>query len=107
MFFNPAGDEAIATGYYFDINEVTLYQVDKQSGYLGPDKVIPLTVSDKNKEYAAFSHFVVWLDNRYAITSTQQTGPTSLTPTGFKVVGPSVWLIDAAEGKAVMIIGAR
>lgn len=105
VFFNPAGDEAIATGYYFDINEVTLYQVDKQSGYLRPDKVIPLTVSEKNKEYAAFSHFVVWLDNRYAITSTQQTGPTSLTPTGFKVVGPSVWLIDAAEGKAVMIIG--
>ncbi|MGI0016501.1 MAG: hypothetical protein ACREBU_24025, partial [Nitrososphaera sp.] len=56
------------------------------------------------KEYAAFSHFVVWLDNRYAITSTQQAGPTSLTPTGFKVVGPSVWLIDAAEGKANMII---
>jgi len=104
VFFNPAGDEAIATGYYFDINEVTLYQVDKESGYLRPDKVIPLTVSEKNKEYAAFSHFVVWLDNRYAITSTQQTGPTSLTPTGFKVVGPSVWLIDAAEGKAVMII---
>jgi DNA-binding beta-propeller fold protein YncE len=105
VFFNPAGDHAIATGYYFDINEVTLYQVDKRSGYLKPDKVIPLTVSEKNKEYAAFSHFVAWLDNRYAITSTQQTGPTSLTPTGFKVVGPSVWLIDAAEGKAVMIIG--
>ncbi|MGI0016502.1 MAG: hypothetical protein ACREBU_24030, partial [Nitrososphaera sp.] len=50
VFFNPTGDLAIATGYYFDINEVTLYQVDKESGYLRPDKVIPLTVSEKNKE---------------------------------------------------------
>lgn len=105
VFFNPAGDKAIATGYYFDLNEITLYKVDKTTGYLKPDKVIPLTVNEKNKEYAAFSHFIYWLDNRYALTSTQQTGPTSLTPAGFKVVGPSVWLIDAAEGKAVMILG--
>ncbi|MGH8646379.1 MAG: hypothetical protein ACREX4_18730 [Gammaproteobacteria bacterium] len=105
VFFNPAGDLAISTGFYFDINEVTLYQVDKQSGHLKPEKAIPLTVSEKNKEYAAFSHFVYWLDNRYALTSTQQIGNTSLTPAGFTVIGPSVWLIDAHEGKAAMIIG--
>lgn len=63
------------------------------------------TVSEKNKEYAAFSHFVYWLDNCYAITSTQQIGNTSLTPAEFKVIGPSVWLIDAHDGKAIMIIG--
>ena len=105
VFFNPTGTAALGTGYHFDINYVTLYSVDVQSGYLQLQKVIPLTVSEKNKEYAAFSHFVVWLDDRYAITSTQQTGPTSLTPRGFKVVGPSVWLVDAVEGKARMIIG--
>ena len=105
VFFNPAGDLAISTGFYFDLNEVTLYKVDKQSGYLEPEKAIPLTVNEKRKEYAAFSHFVYWLDNRYAITSTQQIGNTSLTPAGFKVIGPSVWLIDAHEGKSTMIIG--
>ena len=83
----------------------TLYKVDKQTGNLTIDKVIPLTVNEKNKEYAAFTHFVWWLDDRYAITSSQQTGNTSLTPTGFKVIGPSVWLIDAVQGKGTMIIG--
>ncbi|MGH8645266.1 MAG: hypothetical protein ACREX4_12705 [Gammaproteobacteria bacterium] len=84
---------------------MTLYKVDQQSGYLKPEKAIPLTVNEKKKEYTAFSHFVYWLDNRYAITSTQQIGNTSLTPIGFTVIGPSVWLIDAREGKATMIIG--
>jgi hypothetical protein len=66
----------MASGYYFDINEVTLYRVDKQTGNLTIDKVIPLTVNAKNKEYAAFTHFVWWLDDRYAITSSQQKGNT-------------------------------
>jgi DNA-binding beta-propeller fold protein YncE len=105
VFFNPSGDLAMATGYYYDMNEMTLYKVDKQTGNLTLDKVVPLTVSEKDKEYAAFTHFVWWLDDRYAVTGTQQTGNTSLTPTGWKVVGPSVWLIDAVEGKGKMIIG--
>jgi hypothetical protein len=105
VFFNPAGDLALATGYFYDINEVTLYKVDKKTGNLTIDKVIPLTISEKDKQYAAFTHFVWWLDDRYAITSSQQTGNTSLTPTGWKVIGPSVWLIDAVEGKGKMIIG--
>ena len=105
VFFNPSGDLAMATGYFYDMNEVTLYKVDKKTGNLTIDKVIPLTISEKDKEYAAFTHFVWWLDDRYAVTSTQQTGNTSLTPTGWKVIGPSVWLIDAVEGKGKMIIG--
>ena len=105
VFFNPSGDLAMATGYYYDMNEMTLYKVDKQTGNLTLDKVVPLTVSEKDKEYAAFTHFVSWLDDRYAITSTMQTANTSLTPTGWKVIGPSVWLIDAVEGKGKMIIG--
>ena len=105
VFFNPSGDLAMATGYYYDMNEMPLYKVDKQTGDLTLDKVVPLTVSEKDKEYAAFTHFVWWLDDRYAITSTMQTGSTSLTPTGWKVIGPSVWLIDAVEGKGKMIIG--
>jgi hypothetical protein len=105
VFFNPSGDLAMATGYYYDMNEVTLYKVNKETGNLTIDKVVPLTISEKDKEYAAFTHFVWWLDDRFAVTGTQQTGNTSLTPTGWKVVGPSVWLIDAVEGKGKMIIG--
>ena len=105
VFFNPSGDLAMATGYYYDMNEVTLYKVDKKTGNLTIDKVIPLTISEKDKEYAAFTHFVWWLDDRHAVTGTQQAGNTSLTPTGWKVIGPSVWLIDAVEGKGKMIIG--
>lgn len=37
VFFNPAGELAISTGFYFDLNEVTLYQVDKRSGHLKPE----------------------------------------------------------------------
>jgi DNA-binding beta-propeller fold protein YncE len=105
VFFNPSGDLAMASGYYFDMNEMPIYKVDKQTGNLTIDKVVPLTVSEKDKEYAAFTHFVWWLDDRYAITSTMQKGNTSLTPTGWKVIGPSVWLIDVVEGKGKMIIG--
>src|SRR4029077_5203304 len=47
VFFNPAGDLALATGYFYDINEVTLYKVDKKTGNLTIDKVIPLTISEK------------------------------------------------------------
>jgi DNA-binding beta-propeller fold protein YncE len=105
VFFNPSGDLAIATGYYYDMNEMTVYKVDKETGNLTIEKVIPLTISEKDKEYAAFTHFVWWLDDRLAVTGTQQTGNTSLTPIGWKVIGPSVWLIDAIEGKGKMIIG--
>jgi len=105
VFFNPSGDLAMATGYYYDMNEVTLYKVDKNTGNLTIDKVIPLTISENDKQYAAFTHFVWWLDDRYAITDSQQTGNTSLTPTGWKVIGPSIWLIDVVEGKGKMIIG--
>ena len=105
VFFNPSGDLAMATGYYYDMNEMTLFKVDKDTGNLTIDKVIPLTISENDKEYAAFTHFVWWLDDRYAVTGTQQMGNTSLTPTGWKVIGPSVWLIDAVEGKGKMIIG--
>ena len=105
VYVNPSGNIALGTGYYFDINFLTSYRVDPKTGALKLDKLIPLMIDEKRKEYAAFTHFVIWLDDRYAITSSQQMGPTSLTPKGFNVVGPSVWLVDASEGRARMIIG--
>lgn len=105
VFINPAGTRALGTGYYFDLNFVTVYDVDGESGDLRPQDVVWLTVDEREKSYAAMTHFVDWLDDRWAITASQQTGPTSLTPGGFQVVGPSVWLVDAVEGTGRMIIG--
>lgn len=105
VFINPSGTKAIGTGYYFDLDFVTVYDVDGESGDLRPREVVWLTVDEREKSYAAMTHFVDWLDDRWAITGSQQTGPTSLTPGGFEVVGPSVWLVDAVEGTGHMIIG--
>ncbi|HUP02099.1 MAG TPA: hypothetical protein VM737_11335 [Gemmatimonadota bacterium] len=103
VFFNPSGTRAISTGYYFDLYYVTLFRVDPQLGDLEPARVIAL-LDDDERTYAAMTHFVEWLDDRRALTATQQVGPTSLTPTGTSVMGPSVWLIDAEEGTARMVI---
>ena len=83
----------------------TLTVKEQGDGPVSTAAISTATISEKDKQYAAFTHFVWWLDDRYAITSTQQTGDTSLTPAGWKVIGPSVWLIDAVEGKGKMIIG--
>ena len=75
VFFNPNGTLAFtAPGYYYDMNQVILFKVNEQDGNLTVDKVLsPPRVSEENKEYAAFTHFVIWLDNRRPITSSQQT----------------------------------
>lgn len=103
VFLNPSGTLAIANPYFYDRDDVPVFRVDAETGGLLPEKVIRLALSDR--EHAAWTHFVDWLDDRYAITATQQLGPTSLTPTGKTVIGPSVWLLDAKEGTARMIIG--
>ena len=75
----------------------------------------PVEVKLKSEsQYAAFPHFVTWIDDSTAITSTQQLGPTSFTPDNAKIIGPSVWLIDTnkigsdteypTEDSATMII---
>ena len=105
VFPNPSGTAAIGTGYYYDLNFVTVYEVDGDTGNLDPRHVVWLTVDEEKKAYSAMTHFVDWLDDRMAIIGSQQTGPTSLTPAGFEVVGPSVWLVDAQDGTAQMIVG--
>jgi hypothetical protein len=105
VFPNPSGHLALGTGYYFDLNAVTLFEVNATSGGLRLAAVVPLVIDEKRKQYAAFSHFVAWVDDRYAVTGTQQLGPTSLTPTGFTVVGPTVFVIDAVSKTARLLIG--
>ena len=91
VFFNPSGDKALAPKYHFEGNYLVLFDVDKETGQLSnPVKVI----LGSESQYAAFPHFVTWIDDTTAITSTQQLGPTSLTPDNAEIIGPSVWLIN-------------
>jgi hypothetical protein len=64
-----------------------------------------VTASARSSRSRARSGLLYWLDDRYAVTASQQLGPTSLTPAGQTVIGPSVWLVDAQQGTARMIIG--
>ncbi|MCV2884603.1 hypothetical protein OE749_07840 [Aestuariibacter sp. AA17] len=103
IFFNESGTLGLSTGYYYDDTDVDLYSVDKKTGKLTLEKVIPL--GDENAK-AAFTHFNVWLDERYVVTASMQFGPTSLTPAGQDIIPPSVWVIDAWEGTAKKILDA-
>ena len=85
--------------------------MDKETGQLSNPVEVKL---GSESQYAAFPHFVTWIDDSTAITSTQQLGPTSFTPDNAKIIGPSVWLINTnkigsdteypTEGSATMII---
>jgi hypothetical protein len=111
VFFNPSGDKALAPHYFFDGNHLVSFDVNKETGqFSNPVEVILGTES----QYAAFPHFVTWMNDTSAITSTQQIGPTSITPDNAKIIGPSVWLINTnkiepnkdnkTESAATMII---
>jgi hypothetical protein len=96
VFFNPSGDKALSPHYFFEGNHLHLFDVNNETGEL----TNPVEISLGNKTaYAAFPHFVTWINNTHAITSTQQLGPTSATPNNTKVIGPSVWLIDTVIAK--------
>ncbi len=100
--FSPSGALALGTGYFYDHEEVDLYKVNNDTGSLKHLKTIRLR---EGNDYAAFTHYTVWLDDRFALTAAMQLGSTSLTPSGVDVIGPSVWLLDTRKGKAEMIIG--
>jgi hypothetical protein len=96
VFFNPAGNKALSPHYFFEGNHLHLFDVNNETGEL----TNPVEIGLGNETaYAAFPHFVTWINNTHAITSTQQLGPTSATPNSTKVIGPSVWLIDTETAK--------
>jgi DNA-binding beta-propeller fold protein YncE len=99
--FNSSGTIGLGTGYTYDENEIDVYRADQVTGSLSHEGVIKLGT---DTEYAAFTHFTVWLNNRYALTASMQFGPTSLTPPGASVIGPSVWLLDTYNFTASKII---
>ncbi|QBQ55428.1 hypothetical protein [Nitrosococcus wardiae] len=102
IMFNKSGTLGLGTGYFFDNNVIDLYKVNRENGQLEAVKQIML---GNERRHAAFSHYVFWLDERYAITASMQFDKTSLTPpTTRRIIPPSVWLIDAWEGTATRII---
>ncbi|MCE2572965.1 hypothetical protein [Motilimonas eburnea] len=102
VFFNKSGTLGLSTGYYYDDGDIDLFEVDKKTGALTLKKKIRL--GDEHA-YAAFTHFNTWIDERYAVTASMQFGPTSNTPEGVGIIPPSIWMIDAWEGKAWPILG--
>jgi len=104
IVFNKSGSLGLGSGYFFDNNVIDLYKANRRTGALKAKKKIKLGDDDN---YAAFSHYVYWLDERYAVTATMQFDKTSLTPESTtSVIPPSCWLIDAWEGTATQIISA-
>ncbi|KFI21547.1 YncE family protein [Nitrosococcus oceani] len=102
VMFNKSGTLGLGTGYFFDNSVIDLYKTNRETGQLEAVKQIML---GNERKHAAFSHYVFWLDERYALTASMQLGKTSLTPpTTRKIIPPSVWMIDAWEGTATRII---
>jgi DNA-binding beta-propeller fold protein YncE len=100
--FNPSGSRALGTGYYYDLNEIDVYKANKGKCDLQYVRSIRL---GNDEAYAAWTHYTYWLNNKFALTATMQFGPTSLTPWGATIIGPSVWLLDVPKGRAKQIIG--
>jgi hypothetical protein len=100
--FNDAGTIGLGVGYDYDMSEVRVYSANRRTGNIKVKSTIRL---GDDTSYAAMAHYAVWLDNRYAYVGTMQVGPTSLTPSGTQIIGPSIWLIDAELGKATRVIG--
>jgi len=100
--FNKSGSIGLGTGYFFDNSMIDVYQPNRKTGELD---VIGQIRLGTEKRHAAFTHFVYWLDERFALTATMQLDKTSLTPATTKeIIPPSVWLLDTVEGTATKII---
>jgi len=95
--FNDAGTLGLGTGYYYDHNEIDLYSPNRETGQLTHISSVKL---EQGNNYAAFTHHMIWRDNRYILTGSLQFGPTSLTPEGKNIIGPSIWLIDTLNPSA-------
>lgn len=102
IYFNPSGRIGLSAPYQFDLNQVKVYVPNKNTGSLY--QIGNITLGSRN-QYAAFSHFTTWVDDRYAFIGTMQSGSTSQTPAGASVIGPSVWRLDVARMQATRVLG--
>ena len=101
IYFNSIGSLGLSAPYQFDLNQVNVYRPNRRTGVLTQLGAIRL---GSRAEYAAFSHFVTWVGDRHAFIGTMQSDKTSLTPSGAKVIGPSVWRLDTATLTATRVL---
>ena len=100
--FNKSGTIGLGTGYFFDNSVIDVYKPNRETGEL--QTVGQIMLGDE-KRHAAFTHFVYWLDERYAVTASMQFDKTSLTPSSTQqIIPPGVWLIDTHLGTAKEIV---
>ncbi|HRQ04549.1 MAG TPA: hypothetical protein PK580_01165 [Nitrosomonas halophila] len=100
--FNKSGTVGLGTGYFFDDSVIDVYRVNRETGEL--QAVGQIMLGDERR-HAAFTHFVYWLDERFALTASMQFDKTSLTSAATRaIIPPSVWLIDTLEGRATQIL---
>ncbi|ABB75529.1 hypothetical protein SAMN05216403_10692 [Nitrosospira multiformis ATCC 25196] len=100
--FNKSGTIGLGTGYFFDNSVIDVYKPNRETGEL---QAVGQIMLGNETMHAAFTHFVYWLDERYAVTATMQFDKTSLTPsTTSYIIPPSVWLLDTHEGTAKQIL---
>lgn len=102
MAFNPSGTRALGAGYFYDLSSLDLYSFLPGNPFPYPAASIPLK---RGKKLGAFTHYTVWIDDRFAYTATMQFGETSLTPKGRKVSPPALWLVDTKRRKAKRVSG--
>jgi hypothetical protein len=100
--FNASGTYGLSAPYQFDRSKVNIFTANKTTGAVSQVGAIQLGTKDK---HAAFVHFVSWADDRYAYVGTMQADRTSFTATDTKIIGPSVWRIDATLKTAKKILG--
>lgn len=100
--FNRSGTIGLGTGYFFDNSMIDVYKPNRQTGEL---QVVGQIMLGNEKKHAALTHFVYWLDERYAVTASMQFDKTSLTSSRTKeIIPPSVWLLDTQKGTAKKIV---
>ncbi len=102
LVFNSRGNFALGTGYYYDQTSIDVY-------YFVRGLAIPIPIYSFNlrqgRARGAFTHYTVWLNDRYAYTATMQFAKTSLSGRRKTISTPAVWLLDLWTFRAKRVIG--
>lgn len=96
LFPNPSGTLAMSTQYAFELDEVSIWNLDGTTGVISFDKTV--TLAD-GPVFGAYTHNAVWLDDtRFYTNCTQELTQGSGT------FQRSVWLVDAVAGTATAVL---
>jgi hypothetical protein len=104
--FNSGGSVGLGTGYFYDNHIIDVYEPNLLTGELTTKGQIKLELEHEGQKFVApMTHLIAWIDTRYAYVATMQFDRTSLSPSDWDgFVGPSVWLLDAVDMTATLVI---